>query len=164
MKWIANQKDAAKASGIMAALPVSKKAACKAIKIMIAGIKLEETESLAIVDTGSFVHALNAEKDLPNHKIEWHSEEEANKYLAETACGGILKRLGTVHTQGLIGDTAVDIVWNHMKVKCPILSVVRLCEEGNGLWIHDEGGDIVNLKTGKRMKFHKLNGIYYVKI
>ena len=109
-----------RSAGLVAALPSSKKAASEAIKNIIAGVKLEENETLAIVDSGSFVHALDAEVELPDHEIQWHSEEEANQNIAETACGGILKRLGIVVTKGKIGETSVEITWNHMKVKCQI--------------------------------------------
>ena len=51
-----------------------------------------------------------------------------------------------------------------MEVNVPILSVVCLCEDGNGLWITKHGGEIVNLKSGARMKFQKLQGVYHVKI
>ena len=75
-----------------------------------------------------------------------------------------MKRLGTVETKGQVGSTDVKMVWNHMEVNCPMLSMVRLCENGNGLWIDQDGGEIVNLESGRRMQFHKLNGVYYVKI
>ena len=55
-----------------------------------------------MVDSGSFLHAIDAENDLPDHDIEWFSEEESNKGVAETAGGGILRRLGLVRCRGQV--------------------------------------------------------------
>ena len=58
----------------------------------------------------------------------------------------------------------VAIQWNHMRVKCPILSVLRLTQDGNEVVIRSDGGDIINTKTGKKLKFFQHNGVYYIKI
>ena len=149
---------------MIAALPANPKARQKLVKKVVAGVQLEEGETLAIVDTGSCLHAIDAEEELPDHEIHWNSDAEANRFLAETACGGILKRLGLVTTDATVDGKSVTIEWNHMRVKCPILSVVRLCEDGHGLWIHENGGEIIHTASGARMRFEKLMGVYYVRI
>ena len=45
---------------------------------------------------------------------------------AETACVANLKRLGTVRTEGYVDGEKVNVRWNHMKVKTPILLVRQL--------------------------------------
>ena len=160
---VRGKKDIAEASKIMAALPTSRKEMAKVYK-KVAGIKCEKGECVAMVDSGSFIHAIDAEEELPGHPIQWFTEEEANRNVAETACGGILKRLGKVNTLGSVDDVPVDITWNHMRVKCPILSVVRLTKDGNEVWIRRDGGEIVNKASGKRLKFFEHNGVYYMKI
>ena len=69
-----------------------------------------------------------------------------------------------MNTIGRVGDVGVDITWNHMKVKCPILSVLRLAKEGHDIWLHRRGGEVIDNKSGKRMKFHVHHGVYYMKI
>ena len=108
--------------------------------------------------------SIDAENDLPEHFIEWFSEEESNKGVAETACGGILRRLGLVRCKGTVEGNEVSIVWNHMKVKCPILSVLRLTKDGNEVIMREDGGEIVNLATGKRIPLFQHNGVYYLKL
>ena len=53
---------------------------------------------------------------------------------------------------------------NHMDVKCPILSVLRLTKEGNQVILREDGGEIVNLRTGKRIPFFQHKGVYYLKL
>ena len=147
----------------MNALPSQPKGIAKAYK-KISKIDLKPGERLCMVDSGSFIHAIDAENDLPDHDIEWFSEEESNKGVAETACGGILRRLGLVRCRGQVDGNEVSIIWNHMKVKCPILSVLRLTKDGNEVIIRENGGEIVNLATGKRIPFFQHNGVYYLKL
>ena len=117
-----------------------------------------------MVDSGSFLHAIDGETDLPGHEIQWFTEEESLRGVAETACGGILRRLGSITTSGKVGDTGVNIQWNHMKVKCPILSVVRLAKDGNEVFIHKHGGEVVDTATGKQLRLFEHMGVYYMKI
>ena len=127
---VRNEKDLIKVAGRIAALPSSRKGVAKAYK-KISDVDVAEDEMLAMVDSGSFIHAIDAENCLPGHNIEWFSEAESKKGIAETACGGLLKRLGMVRCKGTVDGHNVEIQWNHMRVKCPILSVLRLTQEGN---------------------------------
>ena len=160
---VRDEKDLKKITGMMAALPTNRKELAKKFK-KIPKIKLEEDEILAMVDSGSFVHAADAEIEFPEHPIEWFSEEESNRGVAETACGGILRRLGSVTTTGKVCDVNVNIQWNHMKVKCAILSVLKLAKDGNDVWIHEDGGEIIDRLTKKRLRFFEHLGVYYMKI
>ena len=53
---------------LMAALPSNPKKLQRAAR-RIGSIELEEDEILAMVDSGSFLHAINAETDLPGHAM-----------------------------------------------------------------------------------------------
>ena len=90
--------------------------------------------------------------------------QSQEKGCAETACGGILRRLGLVKVQGQVDGNNVEILWNHMHVKCPILSVLRLAQDGNEVIMRQDGGEIVNVETGKRLPFFQHNGVYYLKL
>lgn len=73
----------------------------------------------------------------------------ADKRSAETACGAVLKRLGTVSTEGYVEGKKVNVPRNHMKVKKPILSVRQLLRDGHEVYINSDGGWIGNLENGK---------------
>ena len=51
-----------------------------------------------------------------------------------------------------------------MKVKCPILSVLRFTKEGNQVILREDGGEIVNDRTGKKIPFFQQNGVYYLRL
>ena len=160
---IRDEKDLVKLAGKIHALPSHNKGVAKAFK-KISHVDVAEDEMLAMVDSGSFIHAIDAENHLPGHPIEWLSDEESRKGAAETACGGILRRLGLVRCHGTVDGHNVEIQWNHMRVKCPILSVLRLTKEGNEVIIRDDGGEIVNKASGKRIPFFQHNGVYDLRL
>ena len=125
--------------------------------------KLVQGELIALLDSGSFTHAIDADVELPDHDVV-ACDPDAPGNSAESACGGIIKKLGVVKTTGMIDDVEVDVTWNHMKVATPILSVRRLVKDGNDLYINKKGGFIINLATGKMMKVYNFQGVYYVKM
>ena len=51
-----------------------------------------------------------------------------------------------------------------MKVKCPILSVLRLAKDGNDVYITKHGGHVIDTISGKRLDCFEHNGVYYMKI
>jgi hypothetical protein len=160
---VRTEHDLSRLAGKITALPAQPKEIAKVYK-KISKIELKPGEKLCMVDSGSFIHAIDAENDLPGHDIQWFSEDESNKGVAETACGGILRRLGLVKCTGQVDGNEVSITWNHMKVKCPILSVLRLTKDGNKIVIREDGGEIINLESGKRIPFFQHNGVYYLKL
>ena len=48
-----------------------------------------------MADSGSFVHAIDADAEIPDHATRENDPKE-RPMVCETACGGILKKLGTV--------------------------------------------------------------------
>ena len=135
---------------ISSALPMERKALAKiAKKIIGLDAKCGPGEILAMIDTGSFTHALDAEEVLPNHPILPVSKSEQR--TAETACGGTLSVLGKVNTVGTVGDVQVGVTWSHMKVKCPRLSVRCLVDDGHDMWVRKGGGVIRHTATGKEL-------------
>ena len=125
--------------------------------------ELEDGEIVAIVDTGSFTHAIDADVELPDHNVDL-CDPDAPGSSAETAGGDVIKKLGIVHTKGIIDGNAVEITWDHMKVSTPILSVRKLVKDGNDVYINRKGGYIENLITGKRLKIFNFQGIYYLRM
>ena len=157
-----SDKDIRKAQEIAPALPEDRKGFLKAVK-KVSKIECKSDEIVAIMDTGSFTHALNARELLPDHQIEEVDDEMKGK-VAETACGGILKVLGSVTVHGMAGDKSVQIRFNDMDVQCPILSVRRLCTDGHDVYLNKAGGYIENLVNGQRIPFFEHQGVYYLKL
>ena len=149
------------ASQMSAAAP-SKINAARAART-IGSWELADGEILAIFDTGSFTHAIDADVELPDHDVI-ECDPDTPGCSAETAGGGVIQKLGTVHTDSIIDGASVGITWDHMKVSTPILSVRKLVRDGNDVFINQHGGTIKNLKTGKVMKVHNFQGIYYVRM
>ena len=108
------------------------------------------------------LHAADADEHLPGYKVTALRPHEVK--AAETACGGTLQVLGKVFTLGSVGDARVGINWSHMRIKCPILSVRCLVEDGHDVWIGQGGGVIRNLETGKELNFYQHAGVYYMKM
>ena len=72
--------------------------------------------------------------------------------------------LGKVATTGTVGGVQVGVTWSHMKVKCPILSVRCLVDDGHDMRIYKGGGSIRNTSTGKEIQFFEHAGVYYLKM
>ena len=83
---------------------------------------------------------------------------------AETACGGILNRLGIVRTTGSVNGENVNVKWNHMKAKTPILSVRQLIRDGHEVYINKNGGWMKNLDNAKTITFFEFQGVSYLKM
>ena len=81
---------------LMAALPSRPKKLAKTARKI--DLELEDGEILAMVNSGSFLHAIDAELDLPGHFFEALDGKDRSK-SAETACGANPKRLGTARTE-----------------------------------------------------------------
>ena len=151
-----------RARRLAAAIPQDKKEQAKIAK-KFKRVSVESDEILAMIDTGSFTHAINARKQLPAHTVEAVDEEMRGK-VAETACGGILKVLGSVTVSATVDDTPVCVRFNDMDVQCPILSVRRLCMDGHDVYLNYDGGYIENLESGKRIPFFEMDGVYCTKL
>ena len=120
-------------------------------------------DMIDLVDTGRFTHAIDADADLPDHDVE-ECDPDAPGTSAETAGGGVLKKLGVVRTKGIIDGTEVEVAWDHMKVSTPILSVRKLVKDGNDVYINKQGGYIMHLATGKKMRIFNFQGVYYLRM
>ena len=149
-------------SRITAALPSNTIATARAAR-KIGNWDLEEGEMIALVDTGSFTHAVDADVEFPDHEVV-PCDPDAPGTAAEAADGGILKKLGTVRTTGVIDGVDVEVVWDHRKVSTPILSVRKLVKDGNDVYINKKGGFIKNMATGKVMKVYNFQGVYYLRM
>ena len=159
---VRSAKDVDKIDQVIASVPKDRKGFAKAIK-KVSRVQLAEDERLFMVDSGSFEHAIDAESELPDHPISIPSNLDKER-SGETACGRILKVLGKVTVNGLVGNTKVTIPFKHMKVKCPILSVRKLVRDGNDVHFSQHGGWIENATTGQRIELFAFQGVYFLKV
>jgi len=147
-----NEKDLDKASNLIRPLPTDRKSIHKMCKTFSSHVKLGQNEKLAMVDSGSFCHAIDAETELPTHAISQTSNSEG-KGDGEAACGSVIKRLGKVKTRGSVEGVPLNVHWNAMKVKVPILSVRRLVHDQHSVRFNHDGGYIRNLHTRQKNPF-----------
>ena len=159
---VKHEKDIDKIKDLMPSLPTDRKGLIKAIQ-KISGVDLQPDEILAMIDSGSFEHVADADEDLPDHQLE-EPIPGAKVVEAETACGGILKGKGTVKVHADVDGHNISVRFVNMKVKCPILSVRKLCKDGNEVRMNRRGGFIRHIKSGKVINFFEHQGVYYVKL
>ena len=81
----------------------------------------------------------------------------------ESASGKVIRRLGRVKTQGSVEGIALNLHWDVMKVKIPIISVRKLVRDMHNVYFKKEGGVIKNLRTGEKLPFFEAQGVYYIK-
>ena len=161
-------KDLDQSSHLIRPLPCSKKSISKIVKKVSKHIVLEADEKLCMVDSGAFTHAIDAATELPSHKIVPFGPHERSPD-GESACGGIMKCSGKVQTKGTVEGLELNVMWNSMPVKVPILSVRKLVRGGQNSDRHhvrflENGGYIKNLRTGQRLPFFEYQGVYYLKM
>ena len=156
-------KDAERVAQNIQPLPSSRKSLAKIINRVHKHVVLEHDEKLVMVDSGAFTHAIHAEEELPDHQLVPFGPDEHSPD-GETACGGIIKCTGKVCTKGVVEGLALDIKWNSMPVKVPILSVRKLVRSQHHVRFHDKGGYIKCLRTGARIPFFQHQGVYYLKM
>ena len=159
---VQTEKDIEKISEFVKPLPEDRKSMSKVFR-KVDKISLARDEKLVMIDSGSFCHAINAEKELPNHSVHPIKGSD-DGHAAESACGSIMKQHGRVKTICQIGSTTISLKWNAMDVKVPILSVRRLCRDNKNLTVgfSHTGGYMINTLTKERIEILEFQGVYFV--
>ena len=75
-----------------------------------------------------------------------------------------MKRLGKVCTQGTVEGHTLNIKWDVMDVKVPIISVRKLVRDNHNVRFRRKGGYILNLETRDKIPFFEYQGVYYLKM
>ena len=99
---------------------------------------------------------------LPDFELIPLKESQQGKD-GESACGGVMRRLGKVKTQGTVDGMALDLTWDAMKVKVPIISVRKLVRDYHNVYFKQSGGFIKDLRSGNKLPFFEYQGVYYIK-
>ena len=155
------EKDVDKIAPMVTPVPAERRRIDRVLK-QVAEITLEPGERLCLVDSGSFTHAIDAEEDLPEFDIIPLKESQQGKD-GESASGDIMKRLGKVRTEGSVAGQPLNVSWDVMKVKVPILSVRKLVRDFHHVYFKQFGGYIKDLRSGNRLPFFEHQGVYYIK-
>ena len=123
----------------------------------------EEYEAIwALVDSGSSVHVVDADKIFPGAKV---NAPEKGSTGFKTANGGRVVDKGTVDIEVVTEEGAEKVTrWVNAEVAMPILSTKLLAKNNGEVRCREEGGEIVNLVTGDTTSFISANGVYFLKL
>ena len=160
-----SSRDIDKATDIVKPLPANRKAMTKLVKKLSSNVSCQPDERLVMVDSGAFTHAIDPDVELSNFDFSLVPLKDDEKGLdGESACGGIMKCLGHISTRGTVEGVPLNVTWQSMKVKVPILSVRKLVRDRHSVRFHDGGGYIRCLRTNQRIPFFEYQGVYYLKM
>ena len=128
-------------------------------------IELENDEILALVDTGSSIHAADADLHFPSYKNHVKESTASRQGQAATSAGGHqLANLGKFKVKAQADGQDVVVPFNHMKVKIHILSVRQMMKKGSRLTLDEEGGVIENARTNQSIRFIIHDDLWYMKL
>ena len=149
----------------LAALPDNtKKLQRKIRKIKSARIQLEDDEMLCLVDTGSSIHAADADVHFPDYARTVRQSSASRRGHAATSAGGHrLENMGKFTVSATTDGQDVKVPFNHMRVKIPILSVREMMSKGSYMTLTETGGKIVNPKANKCVNFFVYDDLWYMK-
>ena len=135
----------------IAALPQDRKGRAR-LENEIQMIFLAPDQKLAMVNSGSFVHAVDSNVELPGHVLRPIDKNDPHA-VGETQCGGKLIEKGSVLVDCIIDGHRVGLEFDSMKVNTPILSVRKLVRDNHPMKFHKNGNFIHDLTTGKKIGF-----------
>ena len=150
----------------LTALPTNTKKLRRALKKLSAiNFDLDDDEVLALVDTGSSIHAADADMHFGEYASQVRKPKGASVTAAATTAGGHrLENLGKFVVNATTNGHDIKIPFNHMKVKLPILSVRQMLNKGGQLSLNEAGGSITNPNAGQTINFIVHEGLWYMKL
>ena len=130
----------------------------------LADLTSEEWEARwALMDSGSSINGINAEKDLPSFPVE-PSPAQINGEAYACANGGMLANKGQVVTQTLTAEKhARQITWQNVAIEMPILSTSSYNDDNYDVQYHarGKGGTIINNDNGERIQFIRHGRVFF---
>ena len=116
----------------------------------------------ALVDSGSTVHAIDAEKLLP--KAKRHPPPRGHSGF-KAANGGRIPHRGFVDTVVKLQEGDIRTIrWSDTKVELPILSTQQLARNGSKLEYDETEGHVIDKQTGHRNRFIAAAGTYFIQL
>ena len=120
-------------------------------------------EQWILFDTGASCNALNVARDCPQYKEKIRQTPNSlNGRGAESANGGSILERGEVTVDMMVDGHACQMTFKDMDVSMPITSG-RACVGGGDTFaiIHQNGGSLKNITTGKEIKLYARQGVYF---
>ena len=134
-----------------------------AYKMLPSSDELKPGEQWVLLDSGANVDAA----DIHEHFADFVPFIEAVPEApgAESACGGVVRTLGSCKVTGSIEDTDAAIRFRHMKVKVPIASLRNRVKGkgGSDIFITEDGGIMRNRVSGRSVRIYDRGGVYFFK-
>ena len=126
-------------------------------------VPLQPGERWILFDTGASCNALNVARDCPQYKDKIRQTSNSlSGRGAESASGGSIPEKGEVLVDMMIDGHACQMTFKDMDVSMPITSG-RACVGGGDTFaiIHQNGGSLKNITTGKEIKLYARQGVYF---
>ena len=118
-----------------------------------------------MADTGSTLNGMGVRTEIPGYaKLVKPVSNSDRGSGAETACGARVQIDGEIPLTGHIDDNLHTIVFKDMNVTTPIASMIQAVKKGYTLTISEDGGTITNRNTGKLVRLHERQGVYFLKM
>lgn len=126
---------------------------------------LKDGEIWVLADTGSTIHGINVKKEIPEyqHLVKRIPKNKQGRG-AECANGGRVKIGGDITLKGHIDNDLHTIPFKDMEISMPIASMPQTVANGNDLLISIDGASITNRETGRKVKLHERQGVYFFKM
>ena len=83
---------------------------------------------------------------------------------ATTAGGQKLVNKGRCSLHSMVGGHEFPIAFKDMETELPILSVHKMVKRNNGVQFKKDGGFFRNRDTGRLLKLHEHEGVYFLKL
>ena len=124
-----------------------------------------DDEVLCLVDSGSTINAAWIEKHFPSYaKLVQKTPASMRGDTATTAGGQKLVNKGRCSVHGMVDNHEFPIAFKDMETELPILSVRKMVKRNNEVKFKKDGGFIRNRDTGRLLKFHEHEGVYFLKL
>ena len=135
------------------------------IKTRPAELECDENEVLCLVDSGSTVNAAWISRHFPQYSAMVKPTPSSERGEgATTACGRELLNKGRCVVSGSVQDSPYKIAFKDMEVEIPILSVRKMVRRNNQVKFNNRGGTITNKTSGRQIRFHEHEGVYFLKL
>ena len=145
--------------------PIKRQELSRALRKLPRNTPLADDEILALVDTGSNIHAADADVHVPDcAPLVRRAPTQKSSHAATTADGHRLDNLGKFTISASANGQDIKIPFNHMKVKLPILSVRQMLSKGGRLGLTETSGCITNSRTRQRINFIVHDDLWYMKL
>ena len=149
----------------LAAIPKSEQKIRKLLRSMPAELICGPDETLCLVESGSAINAAWTEKHFPAYAklVKPTVASEAGDF-ATTAGGQRLFNKGRCTVHATVNGRPFDVAFKDTETELPILSDRKIIRKGHDVRFRRLGSTIRNHSTGRALRFHEHQGVYFTKV